>query len=150
MKKLALITLLLSYTLPSLGEANLPSNVIWGRYCGECIGNCSTMREITNTTLKIDNSNNFLISDPYKFNYEFKGVSESSGEHEKYKWILKNPIPSILSERTMIFGQPDAYDQCGYYLMYSVNSSQFKAIIDTQKVPKELKPVIKKLFHETL
>lgn len=108
------------------------------------------MREITDTKLSIDNSDNFLKSDPHKFKYEFKGVPASSDEYIKYKWILSNPVPEILNKRTMVFGQPDAYDQCGYYLMYSVNSSQFKAIIDTQKVPKELEPVIKKLFNETL
>jgi len=150
MKKLALIILLFSYAVPGFGEANFPDKVIWGMYCGECIGNCSTMREITNNKLSIDKSNNYLISDPYKFNYKFKGVPEPSAEFEKYKWILNKSVPGILSKSTMIFGQPDAYDQCGYYLMFSVNSSQYEAIIDAHKVPKELEPLIKKLFHGTL
>lgn len=127
----------------------MPATVVWGRYCGECVENCSTMREITNAKLSIDKSDNFLKSDPHTFNYEFKGAPEPQREFEKHKWLLNQPTPSILNKTPMVFGEPDAYDQCGYYLMYSVNSLQYRAIIDTHKVPKELEPIIKKLFQET-
>lgn len=128
----------------------MPDKVIWGRYCGECIGNCSTMREITNTKLSIDKSDKFLKSDPHKFNYEFMGIPEPASEHKKYKWLLQKPIPNILSKGTMVFGQPDAYDQCGYYFMYSFGALEHKALIDTQNVPEEFEQIVKKLFHETL
>ena len=146
MKKLASFCFLFSCVLSSYGETNLPSKVIWGKYCGECVGECSTMRQISKIQLSIDRTNNYLKSDPQKFKYEFNGVSEPSNEFEKYKWILSVPVPYILSKGTQVFGQPDAYDQCGYYLMYSVNSIEYKALIDTRKVPNELEPIIKRLF----
>lgn len=150
MKKLILFILLSGCALPSIGGDKFPSKVIWGRYCGECVDNCSTMREIVDSTLNIDRTFNFLMSNPNKFNYKFKGVPEPVDEYEKYKWILNEPVPEIINKAQMIFGDPDSYDQCGYYLMFSVNSQESRVLIDTEKVPKELEPIIKKLFHETL
>ncbi len=107
---------------------------------------CSIMREISGTGLNIDKTNNFFDNEP--FEYVFKGVPEPDEEYQKYKWILNEPVPDIITGNRMVFGEPDAYDQCGYYLMYSINSVQYKVLVDTEKLPEELELVVTRLFHE--
>lgn len=124
----------------------LPDSVVWGIYCGECVGNCSTMRKIDSSSLNIDKSNKFFNSKPS--NYLFKGTNEPKSEYEKYKWILEEPVPTIIDKKFEIFGQPDAYDQCGYYISYSVDGCLYRVLIDPDKVPKEMEVTIEKLFKK--
>lgn len=142
-----ILTLSFFIASPCFGNERYPSQVIWGSYCGECIGECSTMRKITNGGLMIDQSNNFLKSNPSSFTYEFNGAPESILEYEKYKWLLRTPISESLNKNQMIFGQPDAYDQCGYFFVFRVGSSDIKVLVDPNMVPSELAPLVEKLFH---
>ena len=103
------------------------------------------MRKIDSFSLSIDKSDSFIRSNPFK--YEFRGTSEPPAQYEKYKWILQEPVPTIIDKSQMIFGQPDAYDQCGYYIAYSISNNRHQALIDPEKVPKELETVIKRLFR---
>lgn len=104
------------------------------------------MREIVPGRLSIDRSSRFLHSTPIPSAYVFDGQLESSSEYEKYQWLLEQPVPSIMKIGETVFGEPDAYDQCGYYLKYRIGDVEYGALIDTTKVPGELAPIIRKLF----
>ena len=145
MKKLFFIIMLSSYTLTSFAGETIPSSVIWGKYCGECVGECSTFRQIDESNLLIDKTNRFFKSGPFK--YEFNGVPESKKEYEKYKWLLQESIPSILNKRQTIFGNPDGYDQCGYLIIYSLDTIKYKVLIDPDRIPEDLQALIDRLFH---
>lgn len=148
MKKIYIAIILLFFAQFGLCDGLLPSTVVWGKYCGECKSNCSTMREISRNQLKLDDSDKFIESNPLTFSYVFDGSLEKSSEYEKFKWLLTEPVPAILNNREKVFGQPDAYDQCGYYFMYIVNGSTYKSLIDSANVPAELQPVIHRLFEK--
>ena len=126
------------------GATRMPDSTVWGVYCGECVGICSTMRKIDSSSLRIDKSNKFFKSEP--FNYEFKGTDQTNSEYGKYKWILEEPVPTIIDKNLTIFGQPDAYDQCGYYISYNVDGNNYRVLIDPDKVPKEMDSTINRLF----
>ncbi len=126
-------------------EELIPDNFTWGIYCGECSENCSTLWKIDKTSLKIDESNNFFEADPFR--YQFNGKPETKEKHSDYNWVLDNPIPPILDQKKIVFGQPDAYDQCGYYIAYEVDERKYQALIDPNEVPKELKTMIGRLFN---
>lgn len=126
------------------GELIAPDKVVWGRYCGECVGNCSTMREIDHTGLRIDQSDQFLRAGP--FQYEFNGTPEPAAEFDKYIWLLREPMPLRLNVDRIIFGQPDAYDQCGFYVEFSTGGSSYRILVDPDKVPPELADFVGKLF----
>ena len=148
MKILFFIIMLSNYALTSFAGETIPSSVIWGTYCGECIGECSTFRQIDESKLLIDKTDKFFKSKP--FNYKFKGIKESKKEYDKYKWLLQESMPSILNKKQTIYGNPDGYDQCGYLIIYNFDTTKYKVLIDPDRIPKDLQALIDRLFHEKL
>jgi hypothetical protein len=106
------------------------------------------MRRIDSSGLKIDKSNNYLLKyfESKPFNYEFNGTEEPKSEYENFKWLLELSVPTIVNKEFEVFGQPDAYDQCGYYISYSIDAKSYRVLIDPDKVPDELAAVTSKLF----
>lgn len=147
MRNIALITSLAVISIANANELLYPDQVTWGKYCGECMANCSTMRRIDHSSLSIDTSDQFFKSSPFKYN--FSGNPAPHNEFEKFQWLLSKPIPPIISNAQSVFGQPDAYDQCGYYVAYRANQKEFRILIDPHRVPEDLDELVKELFHES-
>ncbi|MDH5434524.1 MAG: hypothetical protein OEY19_11315 [Gammaproteobacteria bacterium] len=141
MKKL--ILLFLAILMSKSLYVKAVDSLVWGMYCGECAESCATMYKIDSKSLKIDKSGDFLFDKP--FNYVFKGSEASQDEQKKYEWLLKTDLPALKLNQ-MIFGEPDAYDQCGIYLDYSILNERYQVLIDPDKKPKLFKPLLEKLF----
>jgi len=147
MNRHVLTLILITLSIPLLAEERYPDSVIWGSYCGECVGQCSTFMKIDKDSLQIDNTDRFFQLDPYDpINYSFKGSLAEKSELSKYQWLLSSSIPSILKMKPTIFGEPDAYDQCGYFLSYNIGNENYRALIDPNKVPIDLEKTIDMLF----
>jgi len=100
-------------------ENKLISNsdyIIYGVYCGECIGDCTTMYKLTNNDLFIDSTNRWWQARFKGKKYSFKG----NILNKKYfleAENLKAQIPSVLiTSKDKVFGTPDNRDQCGVYV----------------------------------
>jgi hypothetical protein len=128
-------------------EEQYPDSVIWGKYCGECVGECSKFYKLTEGELLIDLSGNIFNIQPYEpINYIFSGVKASEAEYKKYSWLLNSKIPSAIPQGKTIIGEPDSHDQCGYFLSYNLEGTTFKALIDPEKVPDEMQNLIRKMM----
>jgi hypothetical protein len=110
------------------------------------------MRRIDSSSLEIDKSDEFLSSyfESIPFDYVFEGNEEPTSEYNKFKWILEDSVPTIINKKFETFGQPDAYDQCGYYISYSIGEKKYQALVDPDNVPSELVPITSKLFKREL
>ncbi|WP_143047939.1 hypothetical protein [Thalassotalea agarivorans] len=118
--------------------------LVWGKYCGECVDNCATMHRIDADTYKVDTTDSFFAGKP--FDYVFKGQKATKEEWTKHSWVFSIVFPS-LKENEVVYGEPDAYDQCGVYLSYSLNGNPFKVLIDLNNKPEEFKEIISALFE---
>jgi hypothetical protein len=145
MVNIALIVILFFSSIASANEAIFPDQVVWGEFCGECAIDCITMRKINHSGLEIDVSSRFFKSDP--FEYEFRGERALDKDYKKYEWVLDKPIPSIINKNRIVYGQPDAYDQCGYFIDYQANAKNYKVLIDPDRVPDGLKDLVRQLFN---
>jgi hypothetical protein len=129
-------------------EEQYPDSVVWGKYCGECIGECSKFYKLSEGELLIDLSGNIFNIQPYEpINYIFSGVKASEAEYKKHRWLLNSKIPSAIPQGETIIGEPDSHDQCGYFLSYSLKGARFKALIDPEKVPDEIQSMIKQIME---
>ncbi len=147
MRYILQICLFISSSCALGAQDDYPDYVVWGSYCGECISRCSTFRKISGSSLQIDKSDRIFQIDPYNpIDYAFSGSSSEADEFAKYEWLLRSKKPSILKENTTIFGMPDAHDQCGYFLNYSVKGQSYRSLIDPHNIPVELEEIVDRLF----
>jgi hypothetical protein len=103
------------------------NTLIFGRFCGMCITNCAVMYSLNDGCLQKDATHNYIVSSGIDFN----GTNMTQAQFDAVKG-LNNKIPSqLLSSVSMTFGQPDAYDQCGYYLETNVNGVRKVWLVDT-------------------
>jgi hypothetical protein len=112
-----------------------PDFIVFGIFCGECVGECSTMYKLDflKNKLLVDHSDSYFKSfneTPTKFESEIQDASKLS--------IAKNiagNIPDIILSSNKIsekFGCPDCSDGCGIYLELQKDTAVRKFYIDYQ------------------
>jgi len=110
--------------------------IIFGKYCGQCMGGCATMYklDILTNTLYVDRTDSFW---EYKFGNK-QALKFSGKDTDSLKNILakrlNNNLPSFVlsgkpSER---IGCPDCTDGCGIYIEIKRNNIVKKRYIDYQ------------------
>ena len=121
--------------------------VVWGVYCGECETNCSTIYQIKQGELNVDKSDKVFdaIRNRDLHSYKFEGKQLSRDEYLKYEWVLGS-VPDELFKYELIVGQPDAHDQCGYFLRIFKAGEETNKLIDPEAVPKDIQEFVYKLF----
>lgn len=146
MTRTALILISL-VVFPSLVGAEQASSVVWGRYCGECAVNCAEFYRLDKEAMSIDSSDNFFTKyGNNHFSYEFSGTPVQQDKRQEFSWVLNAQWPRLDPDH-QIFGQPDAYDQCGLLLFYTVHGHTFKALIDPNDVPESFGNIVKRLYQ---
>jgi len=119
--------------------------IIFGRYCGECDGNCAPMflLKLNNneSTLMADFDNTFFRSEK---RFEFKTDLNQKQNLEIAREIAKNIPDTLYNWKTdeETFGCPDCTDGCGYYLEFKTESGKVKTFnldwIKNDKILKEI------------
>lgn len=122
--------------------------VIWGSYCGECKKNCATFYKITNDgTILVDKTEKYfwVHDEPYTFQKNKK----SDKIFKEYKWLLSEIPQAIYDFPNGEIGEPDHFDQCGYYLQIKSGDRINYWQIDPLKIPAELKDFVDLLYKTT-
>lgn len=146
MTKIALILISLMAFAP-LAKAEPASSVVWGRYCGECAVNCAEFYRLDNETMSADSPANFFEKyGANLFSYEFAGTQVQQEMRREFAWLLDAQWPTLEPDN-QIFGQPDAYDQCGLLLFYTVEGHTYKALIDPNDVPESFGNIVERLYQ---
>lgn len=113
--------------------------LIFGVYCGECIGHCATMYKVEEEKIIVDTSNAYFWHN-YWHNYPgrndtalFTGCEGTNGLYLLAKPVMDSIPVSLLDSNlhSCTFGAPDSRDQCGIYLEISYNGKVKKFYIDT-------------------
>lgn len=121
------------------------SYLIFGSYCGECIGaDCVAMFKLTDDSVWEDQNNTYpgpVSEDQFDF------VQMSAAKFELVKTFSDQFPESILDETVDQFGCPDCHDQCGYYLQWKDNGEVRSWTIDTelQAVPEYMHDFLNEL-----
>ncbi|MFZ4400264.1 MAG: hypothetical protein ACOYO1_09535 [Bacteroidales bacterium] len=134
-----LIILSLSFFSCNVKGQNI-DYLIYGVFCGECVGHCATMYKLDNLSIKRDTADNFF-KNKYKLdNGFFIGSTLNKKEFYKAKKLMKNIPFSLLNSKNKTFGNPDERDQCGIYIQIKIGNSIKIFTIDTDlsKIPSEL------------
>ncbi|MFT3824056.1 MAG: hypothetical protein QM731_09050 [Chitinophagaceae bacterium] len=120
-----------------------PTQLIFGKSYGECVGNCATLYKVYNGQLYPDNLSYFYYGGELKF-------SNTSLSNEKYniaKQLLDN-FPAYLKNLSdSSFGCPDCHDQGAIYIQFSEKGVIKKWNIDPveSRQPDEIKAYIQQL-----
>jgi hypothetical protein len=124
--------------------------IIFGRYCGECGGECATM-------YKLDIVNNQLLADHTDSYWDYKlGTPMKFETHidiENKMLIAKQILDSIpqsiltMSKPAERFGCPDCTDGCGIFLETRSDTTIKKFYIDYQtgQLTGDIKPYAERL-----
>ncbi len=110
-----------------------PEYIIFGRFCGECSGECATMYryEIATNKLFVDHTDSYWQADtlhPIKFATEIKDSSICERAKE-----IRDYLPMSIISRNSIaikYGCPDCTDGCGIYLEIKENRTIRRIRID--------------------
>ena len=135
-------------------EAQTIEYIIFGTYCGECVGQCATMYRIDNTSIKVDTTNNFF-SEIYGFSkneaYAFTGHTYHTDKDPKAFFDqVKSAMPDdFIDKDGATYGSPDAYDQCGVYIELKNNGKVRKFYIDTneEETPNDIEIFVNMLYE---
>ena len=134
---------------PPAASGNNYSAVIFGKYCGHCLGNCTDMfrydRRADSNTLLADTTDSYLRKGTFQFDWFL-----TQGQHPIANALVES-IPAQLnsvSDTLTRYGCPDCADQCGFYLETidaSQRSRKFQFDTDTAQVPQELRSFVVQL-----
>jgi hypothetical protein len=112
----------------------VPTQITFGRFCGECMSHCATMyRYIAEDqkTMVADNTDSYFGNrKPTVFDTSLKGAA-----YLKLGDEIIGQIPRVLLDSkkdTETFGCPDCDDGCGLYLEVEVNGTTKQFYIDYQ------------------
>lgn len=108
--------------------------LIFGKYAGFCLENCTQIFKIENRALFADTLQSYPGSNqPYQGSY----IPLTQFQFEQSKSLLDNIPDQILSLNDTVIGQPDAVDQGGYYIEIKTGNVHRYWLIDTDlsKVP---------------
>ena len=95
-----------------------PQQIAYGRFAGECVGNCSPIYKITKEALCVD-STSFSQARYDLGKLQIKGQTISEDKRDLNVKKISIPLIMLLDPRTR-FGCPDCHDQGGYYLGYTL------------------------------
>lgn len=120
---------------PSYSKSSFPEYIIFGVYCGECVGHCATMYKLYTlgnvNTLWVDSTDSyFKNSEEIKFE---KSVTDTR-RFNLAQGIVQQ-IPAELLTTTKVsesFGCPDCADGCGIYFQFKTSTGVKKFYIDYQ------------------
>ncbi len=102
--------------------------IVFGKFCGHCMGNCTQMYKISDRLLA-DTSDAFLRKGRESMNFN---VKMSQADYNSASKLL-SMIPEELYElHDSTYGCPDCADQCGYYLEIHKDGKIGRYRIDTQ------------------
>jgi hypothetical protein len=130
---------LLSFLVIQFSGCTNDEEIVFGVYCGECIGNCATMIRVDATGAYIDSTSYFdqVLNGQV---YEFRGTKLPGSVYEKIKH-MPSAVPKDLWMEDKRIGEPDARDQCGYYIEAGGNHWH----IDPDKHPGYLDEFLKEI-----
>lgn len=141
MRRVILLIIVTIFSSSSSQVSNSSRNVdyiIYGIYCGECVGHCATMFKLDNKQLLVDTTDSF-----FKNNQQVKFSKDTLPSHYFTEArILKERIPNfLLQTKETKFGIPDEYDQCGIYLQISIDAHirTFHIDTDLKSIPEEIR-----------
>lgn len=108
-------------------DSTYVQEIIFGRFCGECSGNCAPMFRLNTsgnaTTLWADYDNTYFKRNG---NLEFKtDLNRQELIGKAYQVVRKLPkvlLNSMLVEKT--FGCPDCADGCGIYIEFTTEPGE--------------------------
>ena len=135
-----------SVDTPRSSAANTYTAIVFGKYCGHCLGNCTDMfryqmnRDVI--TLLADTTDSYLRKGSFQFDWFLAQV-----QHSIANALVENMPASLhsVSDTLTRFGCPDCADQCGFYLETidaSQRSRKFQFDTDTAQVPQELRSFV--------
>lgn len=114
--------------------------LVFGVFCGECVGHCATMYKLDNTSLKCDTFDNFFNNRKKLDNGFFTGSTLSKKEFDKAKKLIKKIPCRLLNSKNKTFGNPDDRDQSGIYIQIKIGNQLkiFTNDTDLSKISSEL------------
>lgn len=127
-------------TLAPEEAVNAPESLIFGDFFGFCLGDaCVVIYKLENGKLYRDVHASFesMLNDPYTGVFE-----EVSQEEFDIADGLIDLIPAYLKQQPdSTFGNPDAYDQGGFYVNYQEGNTQgvWRLDHDGQNLPAQLR-----------
>lgn len=150
MKQLLISILLIGVVLCSCGKEENPEDFyfIFGKYAGECVGNCADFYYLENDNLFADDIEYFF----HDINQlQWQATPLSTSQYDTASELLDDIPNQLFSIPDSTFGMPDAYDQGGYFVAYSEGGDTFEWNIDTNPdaLPDYLKNFIVRI-EETL
>jgi hypothetical protein len=118
------------------------NSFIFGRYFGECIGDCGTFYKLTDQSLLPDNEAYF---NSQKINFSNQPLSET--KENLVRNLFKEFPKSLYDIKEHIIGCPDCADQGGYYLEVMENGVKHYWNIDrwAPEIDEELKSYLDKI-----
>lgn len=118
---------------PALAPLPVPSEITFGRFCGECYSHCATMYRYTaegQKAMMADYTDSYFTNrKPTVFATPLNGAAYLTMGDD-----IVAQIPRVLldAEKTESFGCPDCTDGCGLYLEVVVNGKTKQFYIDYQ------------------
>lgn len=118
---------------PVAAALPVPTQIVFGRFCGECDSNCATMYRYTaegRKAMAADYTDSYFANrKPTVFATPLNGAA-----YLKMGDDIVAQIPRVLldAEKTETFGCPDCTDGCGLYLEVVVNGKTKQFYIDYQ------------------
>lgn len=140
--KIPILALILFLTYMTVfGEST--ENIVFGIYCGECDENCSYFVKQADEEYFEDTSAAYF-SNRASFIKQIH-FKEISGE------VFSNPIDidevaSVLSKYESIIGEPDASDQCGYFIEIQQQGKSQRYLIDPNYDSIEIQKLLDQVF----
>jgi hypothetical protein len=125
-------------------NGDYPSYIIFGVFCGECVGHCATMYRYN----MIGNSNTLFVdsTDSYFKNYGNVVCKTQISDIKKFQIVNKlvQQIPKSFFQTDKVeqtFGCPDCTDGCGIYFELGQDTTVKRFFIDyhTSELDKEVK-----------
>jgi len=110
-------------------------HIIFGRFCGECAGECATMYklDVLNNTLAADHTDSY-----WKYTDETPMKFETAIHDKTVELLARQVLDSIpdfmmnSQETTQRYGCPDFTDGCGMFLEIKKDNTVRKFYIDYQ------------------
>jgi hypothetical protein len=138
MKRFLFPALLLLALLPGCTEEKPDGYMIFGKYHGMCNGpDCVIYAKLENNTLYVNTQDQYPNWTASADGLEF---SQYTGQVPDGIFELPGKIPASMYTMSKLIGQPDAYDQGGFYVELMSDNTLYTWKIDTNMddVPQEL------------
>lgn len=123
--------------------ADLKKDIVYGIYCGECDDNCSYFVKQSNEKYFEDSSDVYFSNiDKFYKQTNFKVISD-----EVFTKPINVPdVESVLRKYDSVIGQPDAYDQCGYFIEIRKQGESQRYLIDPDYNSPEIQKILDQVF----